>query len=222
VGLGLKPGCSVSWTAVEAYPNTDFPTKHDTSWLSGILTEVPGPPEYPPITLIYDFYVAPNTASTARRIDITFTTSGTTLGPPQYGNPGTGLTQFTYYFMQDAKPHCTFDAYLNRIRLFDAPGASTSITVTATPSDPLLPASLCTWNTRVPDWVTITSQSATYGNGTINITVLPNTGDMPRVGTIYVGDQAILIGQAPVWTDSCPVDQRLKVKCKAATDGVRG
>ena len=111
--------------------------------------------------------VDPNPTYSARSATVTFKLAGTMPYLLSTYNPTVAIG-----IGQAAMPHCKFDAYLNRVRLFDAPGAATYITVTAIPSDPSIPVTACVWNTKVPDWVTVNSAGTGYGNGSINVTVL--------------------------------------------------
>ena len=54
-----------------------------------------------------------------------------------------------------------------------------------------------TWEaTSKAPWITITNQSSTTGNGTVNYTVAPNTGGTSRTGTLTVATQTVTITQS--------------------------
>jgi len=71
----------------------------------------------------------------------------------------------------------------------EAPGGPVTITVTA--------GAWCGWTaaSNAP-WLTIAAGATGTGNGTVSVTVDPNTGS-PRTGTVTVAGQTLTVNQNP-------------------------
>jgi WD40 repeat protein len=72
---------------------------------------------------------------------------------------------------------------------FGGDGGQQSITVTSTQST-------CQWSvTSSRDWISVTTGQSMTGNGTVQFTVEPYTGEATRTGTLTIGPQVVTITQ---------------------------
>ncbi len=83
-----------------------------------------------------------------------------------------------------------------------AAGGTPNVTVTS-------PSGTCTWNAVSNDsWIHVTGGASGAGNGTVNLTVDPNTTGTPRTGTLTVAGQTVTVFQRafPTITWNNPAD----------------
>jgi uncharacterized repeat protein (TIGR01451 family) len=83
-----------------------------------------------------------------------------------------------------------------------AAGGTPNVSVTS-------PSGTCTWNAvSNASWIHVTGGASGAGNGTVNLTVDPNTTGTPRTGTLTVAGQTVTVFQRafPVITWNNPAD----------------
>ena len=122
-----------------------------------------------------EFRVAPNLLPSARDGDIVINDSHLRVS-------------------QQAAP-CRFELRPGSLTL-DAAGGSREVVVSA--------AGACAWTVAADaSWISFTTPVTGNGDGTVGVSIAPNTGAEGRVGTIVLGDQRFTVTQAGAAAGSC-------------------
>jgi hypothetical protein len=164
---------------------------------NAVATGNPGP-------VTYRFELSDNTLFEPARIqavDGIAETSGTTSWTPTreltQGNQwywraratnGTVTSAFSEVAQFRTAVLCSYTLSTNTVAV-GAAGGTTTVNVTA--------GSSCTWTavSNTP-FATITSGASGTGNGTVTLTVAPNSGTAARTGTVTIANQTVTVNQA--------------------------
>lgn len=93
-------------------------------------------------------------------------------------------------------PQCTYTLSASSLS-FAATGGSNSVNVTT--------ATSCTWSaTSDREWMSITSGATGTGNGTVSVSLPPNTGNAVRNGTLTIAGQSVAVRQDGL--EPCSID----------------